>query len=102
MSLKMRLRGCFLLLLLGILPRLLFSFGVHLYHDMGIVVWCFFGWWWFFGFFLFMFILLLNEAWESRLGMLLRADVVPPADLASYIQTRSAEMALDIRFKVSL
>lgn len=56
----------------------------------------------FFGFFLAVFGALLYEAWQSRLGMLLRADVVPIADLASYIETRSAEMTLEIRFQVSL
>lgn len=49
-----------------------------------------------------MFLVLFREAWESRLGMLLTADVVPIADLASYIENRSAEMALEIRFEVSL
>lgn len=69
---------------------------------MGIVVWCLLGWWVFLGVFLAMFIVLFREAWQSRLGMLLRADVVPIADLAGYVENRSAEVALEIRFEVSL
>lgn len=101
MSLKRRLGGCFLLLLLGALPLLaIFHALVHFWNSSGIVdklVLC--------SAYVVLFLLgsyqLALEAQRSRLGMLLRADTVPVDDVAGYMDQCSADMALEVNFKVS-
>lgn len=101
MSLKRRLGGCFLLVLLGVLPLLaMFHAVVHFHHSTGVaekVVLCFV----YLGVLLGGCYQLALEAHQSRLGMLLRADAVAIDDVANYIDQCSADATLEINFKVS-
>lgn len=99
MSLQRRLGGCFLLLLLGVLPLVAtFHAAVHFSHSTGVVekfVLC-----------SVYIVVLLGRCYQlareqPRLGMLLRADAVPVDEVASYIDQCSADGALEINFKVS-
>lgn len=98
---KRRLGGCFLLLLLAVPPFLGICHALVLFsHSRNVVerlVLCLV--------YLVMFLggthFLAREAQHSRVGMLLRADVVPVDDVASYIDQCSANVALKINFNVS-
>lgn len=46
------------------------------------------------------FLVMVREAHQSPVGMLLRAEVVTVDDVASFIDERSAELAPGIQFKV--
>ncbi len=101
MPLRRRLLGCLLLLLLGFVPCPLVLHVVVFYPLMrdsavarvicgGIYI----------VFIYVMFRFLVDEATQSPVGMMLRAEVVTVDDVASLIDQRSADLAPVIRFKV--
>lgn len=103
MSLKQRLRGCFLLLLLGLAPCPVILHVAMFYPAMKDVVVLRF----FIGFIYLcilprLFGVMVGEARRSRLGTVLSAERVSVDDIATFVDQRSANMLIRILFKVGL